>query len=135
MTREELISKAEDFLNGLNTEIDVLYNTDVEEILNSMQFQSPFDQITEEIENNNGFDCEVIYYSNAIEYLRNNDPSLQESMGIASEMGYATENINSELLASLLKSQNVREEWGELEDEINEYFEELQERIEEIEEE
>ena len=134
-TREELINEAEDFLNGLDTEIDVLYNVDIEEVLESMSFQNAFDQITAEIDNNNGFDCDVIYYSNAIEYLSNNDPSLQESCQIASEMGFETENLNSELLASLLKSQNVRNEWHELEDEINEYFEELQEQIEELEEE
>ena len=134
-TREELINEAEDFLNQLDVDIDVLYNVDIEEVLEALPFQSAYDHITTEIENNNGFDCEVIYYSNAIEYLSNNDPSLQESCQLAGEMGFQAENLNSELLASLLMSQNVRNDWYGLENEINDYFEELQEQIEELEEE
>ena len=56
---------------------------------------------------------EVIYYSNAMEYLKKNDPSLNESIEIASELGYTTENLNSELLASLLKSRNNKNDYSE----------------------
>ena len=49
---------------------------------------------------------EVIYFGNAIEYLKEYDDSLKESLEIASNYGYALENLNSEVLASLLKSQN-----------------------------
>lgn len=51
-------------------------------------------------------DVEVIYYAVAMEYLINNDNSLRESIDIAIEYGYQLKNINSELLATLLKSQN-----------------------------
>ena len=80
---------------------------------------------------NNGFDMEVIYYSNAINYLRENDPSLKESLGIASEYGFELDSQSSETLASLLKSQNERENFIELESEINDFFSGLEEEEEE----
>ena len=81
-----------------------------------------FDDVYDQIQDQGGFDIEVIYYSKAMEYLMENDTSLSESMEIAAEMGYTTENINSELLASLLKSHNVRNEFNELREEIDDFF-------------
>ena len=53
---------------------------------------------------------DIIYYSKAIKFLAENDNSLRESMKIASEMGYNVEDLNSELLASLLNySQNMEQ--------------------------
>ena len=69
--------------------------------------------------------CEVIYYSNAINYLQENDPSLQESLGIASDYGYSLEDINSELLASLLKTEEVEEQRSDFLSEVEEYVDEL----------
>ena len=63
-------------------------------------------------------DAEVIYYSNAMEYLGENDPSLNDSMELACDMGYELKNINSEVLASLLKSQNNGEDYQEFIDEV-----------------
>tara|TARA_R100000734_G_C3291311_1_gene83121 strand:+ start:358 stop:804 length:447 start_codon:yes stop_codon:yes gene_type:complete len=68
-------------------------------------------QIAEELEDNGFFDVEIIYYANAIDYLREHDNSLRESLEIASEYGYKTEEINSELLASLLASRKKREDF------------------------
>ena len=65
---------------------------------------------------------EVIYYSNAIKYLQENDPSLCDSMAIAQEMGYSPKDLNSELLATMLKQQNDKEELSKLEDEIREIW-------------
>jgi len=48
--------------------------------------------------------AEVIYYTNAIEFLKENDNSLNKSIEIAVEIGCTLENINSEVLASLLKT-------------------------------
>jgi hypothetical protein len=86
------------------------------------------------IEDNQGFDSEIIYYSRAIEYLQENDPSLRNSLEIASEYGYEVSNLNSEILASLLASQNIREDFYKLEDEITEFFDETREEIENLEE-
>lgn len=58
-------------------------------------------------------DTEVIYYTNAIAYLQENDPSLSESLEIASEYGYETSKLNSEILASLLMSRNNQEDYND----------------------
>ena len=115
--------KIEDFLANLDTDIDVLNFVNIQDI----DTLDAFNSIYEMIQDNNGFDIEVIYYGDAIEYLKQHDPSLCDSLEIAIEYGYTIENINSELLASLLKSQNVREEFQDLRNEINTFFEELEE--------
>lgn len=115
--------KIEDFLANLDTEIDILNYVNIQDIDTSDAFNS----IYEMIQDNNGFDIDVIYYADAIEYLKQHDQSLSNSLEIAIEYGYTIENINSELLASLLKSQNVRNEFNDLRNEINTFFEELEE--------
>ena len=67
---------------------------------------------------------EVIYYSEAIKYLMREDASLGQSLDIASEYGYTTEQLNSELLATLLYQQKLTEQWYEMETEIKEIFNE-----------
>ena len=67
---------------------------------------------------------EIIYYSEAIKYLMNEDASLCDSLDIASEYGYATEQLNSELLATLLYQQKLTEQWYKMETEIKEIFNE-----------
>lgn len=81
-----------------------------------------YDELEIELNDNNAFDIEIIYYYKAIEYLKENDTSLSESMSIAQEYGYEPKNINSELLASLLATQNAREEFYDLQDEIEEFL-------------
>ena len=122
------IEKIENFLADLKTEIDVLGCIDVEQV-------TDFDSITEMIEESNGFDVEIIYYARAMEYLTENDDSLQESLKLADELGYSPGDLNSEILASLLASQNAREEWNELEDEITDFLDSLEEDEEEEDEE
>jgi len=117
--REE---KIQDFINQLDTKIDI----DIKYFCSTMDIDNSED-IFEAIENNGGFNIEIIYYSNAIEYLKENDPSLNESIELAIEYGYNLENINSEVLASLLSSQNIRIEFEELKEEIEEFFESLEE--------
>jgi hypothetical protein len=120
-------TKIEHFLQNLDTEIDVLYFVDIDNI----DPDDPFDSICEMIEDNNGFDIDIIYYSKAIAYLTEHDPSLQISLGIASEYGYEVQNLNSEILASLLASELIREEFYKLKSKINDFFEELEEEEEE----
>lgn len=128
---EELVkSKVEEFLKDLNTEIDISNLIDI----NNIDLDDSFQSIYSMIEYNQGFDSEIIYYSNAIEYLKENDPSLRDSLEIASEFGYEISNLNSEILASLLSSQNIREDFYKLEDEITEFFDEVREEIENLEE-
>ena len=123
MTTTKNTTAIENFLSGLNTEIDILNLINLEDI----NFSDPYNSIYEMIDENDGFDQEVIYYASAMEYLMENDNSLRESLEIAHELGYTADKINSELLASLLKSQNERENFTELESEINDFFSGLEE--------
>ena len=125
-TNQTRTEKIEAFFAELDKQIDLNDNIinyiDIDEIDNDDAFAS----IYEMIEKNDGFNCEVIYYNNAIKYLQENDPSLSESLEIASELGYEVKNLNSEILASILKSQNVRDEFLDFRDEINEFFQSLE---------
>jgi len=86
-----------------------------------------FSDIFDFLDDERALDVEIIYYASAIEYLRNEDPSLRESLEIASDMGFDLKNLNSEILASLLASERLREEIYELESEFNDFLEELKE--------
>ncbi len=128
---QEQQTKVFEFLNSLKTEVCITDYVNIEDIDISDSYQSIFDSI----EDNSGFNIDIIYYSKAIEYLQNNDPSLRESLEIAADFGYEVKSLNSEVLASLLASQNARSEFADLENEITSFFEELQEEIENSEEE
>jgi hypothetical protein len=104
--------------------IDIMYYVDAESV-NSLN------DVYESIDENNGFDVEIIYYRDAMEYLMERDTSLRESLEIAHEYGYTADNINSELLASLLASRECREEFMSYEDDITEFFNSLDEEDEE----
>ena len=119
--------KIETFLRSLRTEVEIMDYIQIEDIDYSDAYQSIYEMIDE----NGGFDIDIIYYSNAINYLKENDSSLHESIEIALEYGYELKSINSEILASLLASQNARNEFYELEKEINHFFNELEEEEEE----
>lgn len=114
MTRAEKIEK---FLREeiKLRHIDLLYYINAENV-------NSFNDIYEQVEEQGGFNVEIIYYSKAMEYLMENDTSLQNSMELAADFGYTPENINSELLASLLASQYSMEELYKCEHEITEFF-------------
>ena len=130
-TTANTTAKIEAFLNSLDAKIEIndkLINyVDIDEIDNDDAFSSIYDMIDE----NGGFNCEVIYYSNAIKYLQENDASLMESLEIAEEYGYELKHLNSEVLASLLASRNAREDFSDLMEEIEDFFAELEEEDEE----
>mgnify|MGYP003651442233 FL=1 len=65
---------------------------------------------------------EIIYYYEAMKYLIREDASLSQSLEIASEFGYTTENLNSELLATLLYQQNLTNQWYEISEQVEEIF-------------
>ena len=69
------------------------------------------DTIYDDLTDSGFFHVEIIYYSVAINYLKENDSSLSESVELATESGYTLENINSELLASLHASEKRREDF------------------------
>lgn len=123
----QTITSIANFLKGLSTYIDVLSLIDIDNI----NLDDPYYSIENMIRDNNGFDIEIIYYTDAIKYLAENDCSLRNSLEIAAEMGYEIKNINSELLASLLASSKAQEDFFDLKGEIETFFEELKEEEEE----
>lgn len=82
------------------------------------------DSIEETLRDNGAFDVEIIYCSNAMKYLADEDPSLTEAFEIAEEYGYSLSSLNSETLASLLASRRSEEEWSELRDEVEDIIDE-----------
>ena len=84
-----------------------------------------FEDLEQYLEENDHLTEEIIYYSKAIRYLQEHDASLSESLELAHDLGYTTENLNSELLASLLASHYKRQDFYDIQDELIELFESL----------
>lgn len=123
---EKQIESAIEFLNGLNVEnLDVMNYLD-EEFLREIDMDNAYYAIRDELQERNAFDVEIIYHGIAMEYLMKNDCSLQESLGIASDMGFDCNNLNSETLASLLATQECMSDFDELQSDIDDFFIELQ---------
>ena len=101
------------WIENLNVVDFIGYDTDIEGIKN-------VDDLYNELDNNEAFNIDIIYYNRAMKYLSENDFSLSESIEIAVDMGYSLENINSELLASLHASQKAREDFWRCKNDINE---------------
>ncbi len=96
---------------------------DVEELEEAIDNDSLQEYLEELDDDGDITQTEVIYYSSAIQYLAENDQSLNESMEIAKEYWYELDSINSELLASLLKSRNNADDYNVLISDIIEKFE------------
>lgn len=128
LNQDQIIERVQNFLNELSTDhTDISYYVNPEDITD---YNDAFEQIEEKIWDE-GLNVEIIYYASAIKYLQENDNSLQQSLGIANELGFTLENLNSETLASLLATQNNQEQFYELRDEIDTFFNELQKEIDE----
>jgi uncharacterized membrane protein YgaE (UPF0421/DUF939 family) len=63
---------------------------------------------------------DIIYYARAIEYLRVNDPSFKESLEYASDLGYETKDLSSELLATIHSQETMKELLYDKLDEVKE---------------
>ena len=111
-------------------ELERKYSLDIEtipyEYYDDLEDAKDFERYFEELEEST-YQVECIYYSNAMKYLTEHDTSLNESLEIASEMGYEVEDLNSELLATLLmqrkESEALYDAKNDLEDLYNEFIE------------
>ncbi len=117
-----------DLLSKSDSEIDYRYHLDNEDF-------EDFDDIRNILEEAGAFNVDIIYYSRAIEYLSNNDASLNRSLALAEDMGYTPGNLNSELLASLLASEIERENFEEMESEVTDLIDGYEEDEDEEEDE
>ena len=112
--------------NKTETKLNLLENLWIENlnivdfIEHDFEYIRNADDLYEELESNEAFNIDIIYYSRAMTYLSENDFSLSESIEIAVQHGYSLENINSELLASLHASQKAREDFWRCKNDINE---------------
>lgn len=100
-------------LEAITTELEL-----TEVYVDGMTFDEFVDALTDNIH-----EQEIIYYHEAIKYLLENDASLNESIAMASEMGYDIDSINSELLATLHYQNYLNEEWFSIADEVEQLFE------------
>jgi hypothetical protein len=117
-----LKTQIETFLKSLNIDnLEIMDYVDIEEIDLNNAYESIFGQL----DDSGAFNIEIVYYSNAMEYLSENDNSLNESLNLAAELCYEVQNLNSEILASLLASQNVRNDFYEKEKKITNFFNSL----------
>lgn len=89
---EEVVYRLDEFLYD---RVDEFLELEEEEIIPWLAQLNDNGGITE---------TEIIYYNKAIKFLTDNDPSLKDSLALAEELGYKVDDINSELLASLLLS-------------------------------
>jgi hypothetical protein len=115
MNKEKKLKNIFEYIQNETDELVTDY-VDMEDILE----MEGYDDLDEELNEQGFFDVDIIYYARAIEYLKEHDPSLSESLGLAGDMGYRAEDLNSEMLASLLASQKIRESFGSFYDEIEE---------------
>lgn len=96
------------------TNLDIMYYIDEYDLLaieDVNQLKEYFEVINED---RYITDEDVIYFNDAMNYLQENDVSLIKSISIATDLGYSLQNLNSEVLASLLKSQNNMDEFNDL---------------------
>lgn len=93
-------------------------NVDFAAYLSGEDFTT-FEEVRDLLEDSGAFNVEIIYYSKAMDYLMEHDTSLIDSLKLANDFGYPLNCLNSETLASLLASENARNEFYELKNEIN----------------
>lgn len=94
--------------------------------LDQCEEANSYDELYQIIQQNRGFDVESIYSGVAMDYLKENDPSLRDSMEEAAEMGMEIGSLSSEVLASILASKKMRDDFEEKREEIEEFFEEAE---------
>lgn len=117
--------KIKNFIESLDIENLYILDYVTEEDFENMDFSNAFYELEILLDGQCAFDIEIIYYSEAIEYLSKNDLSLKESLELANELGYELKDLNSEILASLLASEKCRNEFYESQKEITEFFNNL----------
>ena len=87
--------------------------TDWIDLKEELDYSNTF-ELFEEYVQERIYESEVTYYSEAIKFLAEHDPSLQISLGLVEY--YSVEDMNSELLASVLLQDLLQEGLPDLED-------------------
>ena len=120
MTKEQAAKDIEKLLSenvGIDVTIDesdLEYGMDVDALENAVDIDRAISE-----------QCEIIYYSRAMEYLSEHDPSLHEAMDCAEEYGYSPKDLNSEILATLLNERSMRQAYWDWRDDIQGILDEI----------
>jgi hypothetical protein len=102
---QQLISEFKDSI--------LLQDIDLEYIANNLTDET-IDDIKEQKDTLLQEGSDIIYYSNAMQFLMENDITLQNSCRMAYDMGYELKNLNSEVLASLWNYDLMNTEFNEI---------------------
>jgi hypothetical protein len=102
------------------------YDEDFIEELLDTPTDEVYDKVSEEIERALDRDDDILYHESALEFLLKEDFSLEESIGLAKDMGYNMDDLNSSVLAYLLKQDLMLQEWSSVEDDVLEIIEDWQ---------
>ena len=113
---EGIIDKIQDLINDTDDLSQISFDMNESEIGSADDI---FEYIEERIN-----EIEVIYYDNAMKILSKYDPSLQESLEYASDLGYDCKDLNSELLATIACQEWARQDLDDIRDDIEEVVEE-----------
>lgn len=106
---KKIIKTEEDHYDFNDFVFNYIDEDNLKEIEDENDLNDYLNKINEDLQITN---TEIIYYTNAIKYLQENDPSLHESIESAIEYGYTdVEKLNSELLASLLATRNNEKDY------------------------
>lgn len=120
---DSVIDKIRDIINDTDDLSTIDFDMDESDISSMSDVE---DYINDAID-----DIEIIYYSNAMKILSENDPSLQESLEYADDLGFRLKDLNSELLATILcqewAKRDFRDVYDSIEEVVNEYLEEVEE--------
>lgn len=123
----ELNTKFRELESRYYLEIETIPNEYYDDLQEPLDFDTYFDELIEST-----YSIECIYYSRAMKYLSENDSSLTTSLKVAHEMGYEVNNINSELLATLLMQQNELDALYNAKDDLEMLYDEFLEYKENI---
>lgn len=89
-----------------------------------------FDDICQILLDERALDVEIIYYSDAMDYLRKEDLTLTDSLELAYQMGYKLRDLNCCILATLLATDENERGLYRLKDDIEKIIEEEEEEKE-----
>jgi len=123
----ELTTKFRELEKKYSIEMDTIPYEYYDDLEDAKDFESYFEELEE-----SAHQVECFYYSSAMKYLTEHDTSLNESLEIASDMGYEVENLNSELLATLLMQRKEMEALYEAKDDLEDLYDEFIEYKEQV---
>lgn len=113
----EYVTGISSIVEEAQKKFDFCFEFDKKELIDSINSEESIREFFWGIEEENTEE-DIIYYMQAMDYLRANDPWLTISLWLARDTWYSLEHLNSEVLASLLKTDDNRDRRAEMVDRI-----------------